>query len=294
MTRPAGSRNIQPIHERSSISTTSSNEIKHLANSSESSPLNEFTTLLQHQRNFLNWIDSRHEQLLEARRNAGQKGPKDAVYRKYRWYSEQQLLLEAVNAFEVFYKRTFIALAEPLRRYVPPEKIKGTVDAKTLWASGRHGSLIALIFEHQLYHDLEQVDNIANMLVGQRRYKVSDLRSPLRKRVRALQCVFQVRHTLSHNQGYVTVSDSAKFKILGFSAKSGEVIDPAKDHLGDVIRDLLIDEAKQFTEWLLESTASHLKTYSDDRNELLPLRLKERIEQSVGNHHLIDALDWDV
>lgn len=293
MARPAGAKNIKPIHERSSIGTTSSSEIRHLASSSDASPLLEFSALLQHQRNFLSWIDSRHKQLLEAMRNAGQNGPKDAVYRKYRWYSEQQLLLEAINAFEVFYKRTFIALAEPLRRYVPPEKIKGTVDAKTLWASGRQRSLIALIFEHQLYHDLEQVDNIANMLVGQRRYKVSDLKSPLRKRVRALQCVFQVRHTLSHNQGFVTVSDAAKFKILGFSAKSGEVIDPTKDHLGDVIRDLLLDEAKQFTEWLLAATASHLKIYSDERNELLPVKLKERIEKSVGHHQDIDALDWD-
>jgi hypothetical protein len=237
-------------------------------------------------------MDSRHKELLNSKRNAGQKGPKDSVYRKYRWYSEQQLLLEAINAFEVFYKRSFIALAEPLRRYVPPQKIKGTVDAKTLWASGRQRSLVALIFEHQLYHDLEQVDNIANMLVGNKRYKPSDLKSPLRKRLLALQCVFQVRHTLSHNQGYITTSDAAKFKVLGFSAKTGEVIDPTKDHFGSAIRDLLKLEAKEFTEWLLASAAKHLGAYSDERNELLPSRLKERIEQSVGKHMDIDALDW--
>ncbi|MEY6432373.1 hypothetical protein ABC977_08140 [Thioalkalicoccus limnaeus] len=248
---------------------------------------------MKHQKNFLSWIESRHKQLLEAKRKAGEKGPKDAVYKKYRWYSEQQLLLEAINAFEVFYKRSFIALAGPMRRYIPPEKIKGSVDAKTIWASERQRSLVALIFEHQLYHDLEQVDNIANMLVGHKRYKPNGLKSPLRKRVRALQCVFQIRHTLSHNQGYVTVSDAAKFKVLGFFAKSGEVIDPTKNHLGSVIRDLLRMEAKEFTDWLLASAAKHLGAYSDERKELLPQKLRGRIEQSVGRHSDIDALVWD-
>lgn len=293
MSRPAGSKNIQQFQERTVVGTTSSTAVKHLANSATASPLEELSSLLKHQQNFLTWIDSRHDQLMAAKRDAGQNGPKDAVYSKYRWYSEQQLLLEAINAFEVFFKRTFIALAEPLRRYVPPEKIKGAVDAKTLWASGRQRSLVALIFEHQLFHDLEQIDNNANMLIGQRRYKPNDAKSPLRKRVRALQCIFQIRHTLSHNQGYVTTSDAAKFKSIGWAVKASEVIDPTKDHLGTVIRDLIKLEAREFTDWLLGATAKMLADYSDERNELLPLRLRDRIESAVGKHAGITALEWD-
>lgn len=291
MPRTLGAKNIQPFTDRYAVATTSAQEIRHLAAQVNLTPFEQFDALLRNQRNFLNWIDTRHKELADAKRqlNPNGRGPKDSVYRKYRWYTEQQSLLEAINGFEVFYKNTAIALARSIRRHVPPQRIKGSVDAKVLWASRGRTSFTSLIFEHQLFHSLEVVDEATNMLVEAKRYVPANLKSPLaiQGRVRALQCIFQIRHTLSHNQGRITQSDSAKFSSLGFKAIHGEILDPGNDNLGIVVRDVLKNEASDFTDWILAASAKFLSS-----NTPLPKATKDRIERYVGKHSDLDALQW--
>ncbi|WP_190278958.1 hypothetical protein [Dokdonella koreensis] len=190
----------------------------------------------------------------------------------------------------MFYKSSAIALARSLRRYVAPQKVKGSVDAKVLWLAQGSTSFVSLIFEHQLFHSLDAVDDATSMMIGAKRYTPSNLNGPLAGRVRAIQCVFQMRHTLSHNQGRVTQSDSAKFAALGFTAEHGEVLDPGKDHLGEVVRDLLKLEAQEFTAWLLAKTAAFLS--SPGQRHPLTQKAKDRIEKLLGTHPDLDALAW--
>lgn len=290
MARTKGAANIQPFEAREVVATTSAQDVRHLARQSDLTPLDQFEALLRNQRNFLNWIDTRHTELIQANKkiNPNGRGPKDAVYRKYRWYTEQQSLLEAINGFEVFYKASAIALAKSIRRFVPAQKIKGSVDARVLWVTQGSASFSSLIFEHQLFHNLETIDDATNMLIGAKRYNPNNLTSPLAGRVRAVQCVFQMRHTLSHNQGHVTQSDTAKFAALGFNAVHAEVLDPGKDHLGSVVRDLLKIEAREFTSWLLTKTANYLPTTQHP----LTQQTKDRIEKHIGKDAALNALHW--
>lgn len=294
MTRKRGSENIKPFNKRNAVATTDAEEVKHLARQSELTPLNQFKSLLQNQHNYLAWIDSRHNELLEAKRqsNPAGRGPKDSVYRKYRWYAEQQSLLEAINGFEAFYKLTFIALSRSIRKYVPAQKIKGSVDAKVLWVSQGSASFVSLIFEHQLFHNLESIDDATAMLVGARRYMPNNAKNQLRERVRALQCAFQIRHTLSHNQGKVTQSDRAKFASFGYEVTHSEVIDPKKDKLGTSVRELLKLEANEFTAWLLQKTADFLREQNRNLSVILEAKTKQRIEHFLGTHPTITALPW--
>ena len=260
----------------------------------EMPPLDQFKSLLRHQRNFLEWIDTRHNELIRAKQKLNPKGrgPKDAVYRKYRWYAGQQSLLEAINAFELFYKNTFIGLSKAIQSYVSAERIKGTIDAKVLWTASGSTSPMSLIFEHQLFHNLTTVDDVTNMLVGARRYMPNNSNSPLKDRVKALQAVFQMRHTLSHNQGRITHSDRAKLVAIGYSAQESEVLDPSKDHLGVVVRDLLITESGEFTDWLLARTAEYLEQRRQETNCSLLAGDRTAIEKLVGIHASISQLPW--
>jgi hypothetical protein len=294
MARTAGSNNIKSFESRDTLATTSGRDIRHLARQSDLTPRAQFEALLVNQKSYLSWIDSRHSELLDAKKllKPEGRGPKDAVYRKYKWYAEQQSLLEAINGFEVFYKSSFIALAKSVRTLVPPSKIKGSIEAKVLWATQGGASFTALIFESQLYHNLETVDDTLNMLIGCRRYNVNNPNGPMRKRVRAIQAAFQIRHTLSHNQGTVTQSDRAKFSAIGFDVEHSEVIDPEKDHLGKVIRDTLLAESKEFTNWVLEKTAIFLAQSHQSTGKPLPGKLKAKIVSRLGQHAEIDKLPW--
>ena len=164
------------------------------------------------------------------------------------------------------------------------------MDAKVLWVSQGSASFTSLIFEHQLFHSLDTVDDATNMLIGAKRYTPNNTNSPLYGRVRALQCIFQMRHTLSHNQGRVTQSDSAKFASLGFTAVHTEVLDPGRDHLGIVVRDLLKLEEQEFTKWLLIATAGFLS--GTGQQHPLMQKTKTRIEKYIGSDPAIDALAW--
>lgn len=294
MARTHGASNMVPFDQRDIIASTDTAAVRHLSQQSGITQLEEFHAQLRHQWNFLCWIDSRHAQLMDAKAelDPNGRGPKDATYRKYRWYASQQTLLESVNAFEVFYKHTLIGLASAMRRYIPSEKIKGSVDARVLWAARGTTSFSALIFEHQLFHDLENVDKATGMLVDAKRYNPNNLNSPLRDRVVALHAIFQIRHTLSHNQGRITQSDRAKFSALGYEAKHGEIIDPDQEHLGRVVRDLLSHEAEEFTDWLLSKCAAFLSARHQNNGVVLKRQLKDRIERQVGSHTDLDQLPW--
>lgn len=295
MTRSLGAGNIKSFDTRNSVATTDGQEIRHLSKQSGLTPLAQFDALLRNQKNYLSWIDSRHTELLATKQQLkpGGRGPKDAIYRKYRWYAEQQSLLEAINGFEVFYKSTFIELSRAIRRYVPPQKIKGNVDARVLWVAQGTTSFVSLIFEHQLFHNLETIDDTTAMLISARRYSPNNIKSPLMQRVRAIQCAFQIRHTLSHNQGKVTQSDKAKFSSFGYEVMHSEVIDPSKDYLGVSVRDLLQTEAKDFTEWLLQKTADFLKEQNKITGITLDKKIMKRLENHLGAHSAIASLNWE-
>ncbi|MEI7070592.1 hypothetical protein WCU79_00895 [Pectobacterium versatile] len=294
MGRTSGAKNIVSFQDRNLVETTDTLAIRHLTKRPEQTPLEQFKSLLSHQKNYLAWIDSRHKELqgIKKKLSPGIRGPKDDIYKKYRWYSEQTTLLEAINGFEVFYKTTFIALAKSLRRYIPTSQLKGMVDAKVLWAAEGQVSFAALIFEHQLYHDFEKIDEASNMLVKKRRYSPNDIKSSLRPRLLALQAIFQIRHTISHNQGLVTQSDKAKLISLGYEANIGEVIDPSKNHLGHSVRDLLLKEADDFTKWLLDNCATYLKERHEKNEIKLEKKLKKRIERKIGESDELNKLTW--
>jgi hypothetical protein len=114
------------------------------------------------------------------------------------------------------------------------------------------------LFKHQLFHDLDNVDKATQMLMNARRYNVNNPKSPLKETVKAIQAIFQIRHTLSHNGGPVPGSDSTKLKVYGYDVPIYEVIDPTKEHLGKSILVLLKDEATAFTDWLRKSTIEYL------------------------------------
>ena len=108
----------------------------------------------------------------------------------------------------------------------------------------------------------------------------------------ALQTIFQVRHTLSHNHGVVTVSDRSKLSILGMSAKVKEVIDPSKDNLRESIVRLLQEEAIEFTEWILEKTAIYLSKQCRDRGLELEIKVKNRLGNLLGESVHLCELTW--
>lgn len=296
MPRPKGATNIVRFEKRDCIETSSNKDIRHLADLGPS-PLKQFKDLINHQENFLNWIDDRHSGLQNARdelnelKGVKKKGPKDAVYRKYRWYAEHLTLLEAINSFEVFYKQTLIALASALREFIPPGNIKGSIDGRVLWSTTGEVNIASLLFEHQLFHDLEAVDKATQMLINARRYKANDAKSPLKETVKAIQAVFQLRHTLSHNGGLVTGSDSTKFKVYGYDAPVEEVIDPTKEHLGKVVLILLKDEATDFTDWIRKSTILYLKEAAS-RNLQIPLLKREILSDQLGGGKEWEAVPW--
>lgn len=297
MTRTAGSSNIKKFEEREEISTTGSQEIKHLAATVDGTALDQFKALLRHQQNYLNWIETRHRDLNDAKQELAQlkgenyRGPKDSTYRKYKWYAEHSILLEAINGLEVFYKQTLINLGKSIREYVPPENLGGAVDVKILWGLSK-ASIPELVFEHQLYHDLDNIDKACNALIAARRYNKKSPKANLKTRIISLQAIFQIRHTLSHNHGVVTVSDKSKLAIFGYGAKVKEVIDPSKDDLGKSIVKVLSDEATDFTSWLLDNTADYLKKQNVDRGLELKQKTKDRLEKMLGKSQKLDRLNW--
>lgn len=298
MTRTAGAKNILPFELRNSIASSPNSAIRHLASSANETVLEYFLGLLKHQRNYSNWLQSRHDDLISAKtelatiKNTGERGPKDGTFRKYKWYSEYLVLLEAINAFEVFYKRSLIHLATALRDYTPADRIKGNLDTRILWTAPLGVSAADLIFEHRLYHDLDTVDQATESLIQKKRYTKNSPKPPMQGLVRSLQVIFQIRHTLSHNHGLLTASDAGKLKVLGYNATVGEVIDPTKDDLAHVICDVLENEAKEFTKWLIDGTADYLLKLHTSSGIILADSSRIHLEDNIGTKPALTSLPW--
>jgi hypothetical protein len=300
--RPKGTKNIIAFEKRTTVETTSSEEIRHLANL-KGSPLQEFSGLLKHQENFLNWVDDRHDIIVELgeeirllKRRPKGKGPpaaKEGTFEKYRWYSKQLILLEAINAFEAFYKKTFVQLGIVLHDYVQPEVFKDIkIDPTLVWSTAGQISAPALIFEQSLFHDLEAIDKSTQMLVGYRRYNQNSPDAHLADRVRALRAIFQIRHTLSHNNGLVTDGDAAKFKRLKFNIAAGEVIDPSNNYLGLAVFRELNSEADEFTKWLASATSNFLISCITKRSLSIPAAKRKDLESLLGAHASWAKVTW--
>lgn len=174
---------------------------------------------------------------------------------------------------------------------MPPGNIKGQIDGRVLWSTTGEADIASLLFEHRLFHDLDEVDKATQMLIGARGYNANNSNSPLSETVRAIQAVFQIRHTLSHNGGLVTGSDGTKLKICGYEARVEEVVDPTKDHLGKVMLDLLRDEAADFTDWLRKATIAYLHKAAQ-RNLQVPLAKRQILSSQLGGGKEWDSVPW--
>lgn len=292
MSRTKGAKNIVPFEQRNLVQSSPNAQIKHLAAGPQQTVLESFVDLLNHQTNYINWILSRHEELQKAKASAKRGGPKDATFNKYKWYAEHLLLLEAINAFEVFFKRTVVQLGAAIAAYVPADRVKGSIDARILWTAPSSSTASDLIFESRLYHDLDVIDQATDSLVQAKRYNKNSPQAAMRTTVRSLQAIFQIRHTLSHNHGLLTASDAGKLRLLGFSAKAGEVIDPTRDNFGTAIRRAMKAEATDFTAWLLARTAVYLKDVHHNAGLQLSKATLSAIEAQVGKDAALSALQW--
>lgn len=303
--RTPGATNIVPFEARNTIETSNDGDVRHLADV-KGTPLDEFSGLIQHQANFLAWIDSRHKwifdlkteinRLNDRQQKKGPVGPKGGTFRKYRWFAEQLVVLEAINAFEAFYKKTFVGLGTVLQTYVQPKNRLVKINEQQLWnAAGQavFPSLIpSLAFEQQLFHDLDAVDTASDLLIGRKRYKKNLQSNPLADRVKALGGIFQIRHTLSHNSGRVTDGDRAKFIGLNFTITANEIIDPMKNQLGIAILRTLETEAQEFTNWLANGTATFLTECVNVRANIVPAAKQQELELLLGPHQSFANVPW--
>ena len=256
MPKSKGTKNIKSFADRARIPVSSAQAIQ--LRGASLSPLEQFKASVSHQRNYLNWLQSRHQKIIDlnaelAQKKTGRppkrKGAKDATHRKYLWFAECMALLDVINSFEFFYKASCIGLATALADVIPPGQIAGTVEARFIWQS-RGYSPQHLLFEHRLFHDLKNVNEATKMLVGQAYYQ------PNQVAYRCIHAIFQIRHTLSHNSGQMTQSDATKLRILGIDASPDGVIDPGERGLGESIFRYLVDEATKFTAWLETQTVA--------------------------------------
>lgn len=126
------------------------------------------------------------------------------------------------------------------------------------------------------------------MLIGASRYNPNKMAET----VRLIRAAFQIRHTLSHNQGFVTVSDSAKFRALGFAVEGGDVIDPSSELFGALVGEFLLDESAAFTDWLLGETAKFLADQQKSKHIALLASERDGIERLLGKNPAISALVW--
>lgn len=287
MPRTQGSKNVAPFDQRKRIDTTDSAKILHMADY-ESSPIEHFRSTIKNQNNFMGWMKNQNDQLkkMKAGENArlGLNGRralsvKGKPYNKYSLYIQQVFLLEIINSYEVFYKRSIIRLAEIMKPYITPDSLKGEVEAKVLWYANSSTSMMSLIFEKRLYHDLASVDDATNMLVGRKRYNPNNKKGPIYDSIVVkLRAVFQIRHTLSHNSGYVTGSDAAKLRNLGYEIEDGEVLDPFGNGLLLSVSRFLRNEAEEFTDWLRDSAKDYLK----ETNQSVSIEDRELLKRNFG------------
>lgn len=284
MTRTKGATNITQFASRSTIPVSSAQAIQFRGASL--GPLEQFKASIDHQRNYLNWLQTRHDKIIELNEKLAQattyqapqrQGAKDATQRKYSWFAECMALLDVINAFEYFYKGTCIGLATALADIIPAGQIKGAVEARFIWQA-RGYSPQHLLFEHRLYHDLKHVNDATQMLIGKSYYNIQ----PNDVTYRCIHAVFQVRHTLSHNCGQMNQSDATKLRILGFEAFPDGAIDPGEESFGKSVFCFLYDEAKNFTSWLEAQTVAFINA-NPGASAVVPVHKSHLLKLFIGS-----------
>jgi hypothetical protein len=249
-------------------------------------PLEQFIASVNHQRNYLKWLQKRHDKIIDLKEALTQaetglspkrKGAKGETYRKYLWSAECMGLLDVINSFEFFYKASCIGLAIALGDIIPASQIKGKVEARFIWQSPGY-STQRLLFEHRLFHDVSQVNEVTKMLIGETCYNAQ----PNNTTYRCIQAVFQIRHTLSHNSGQMTQSDATKLQILGFNAAPDGALDPGDDNLEEAIFRFLVEEAKEFTGWLEKKIVNYINTRFSEAVEI-PVRKSQLLNLFTGS-----------
>ena len=284
MPRTKGAKNIITFESRTEIRVSRTQAIQ--LRGADLAPLEQFIASVKNQRNYLKWLRSRHDKIVVLKDELvhaktghppKRKGAKGETHRKYFWFAECMALLDVINSFEFFYKASCIGLATALADIIPASQIKGTVEARFIWQAPGY-STQRLLFEHQLFHDINQVNEDTKMLIGKACYNVQ----PNNTTYRCIHAIFQIRHTLSHNCGQMTQSDATKLRILGFDASSDGSIDPGNDNLGEAIFRFLVVEAKKFTSWLETNTVEYINDNSSD-GTVVPVHKRSLLKLFSGS-----------
>jgi hypothetical protein len=305
MARTQGAKGIKPFKKWTSVPTSARSNIRHLS-SIKGGPLDVYLGLLKHQENYLKWIHSRHTLILDLKSRllmcqnptSTKKGRvKEATYAKYRWYTEQTVVLESINSFETYFKTTLTRLGAILQPYVNPSPNRVLkINAKELWGiTGEKlfPEMVPLIeFEQQLFHNLEEVDRATDLLIGKRRYNPNVVSNPLSESIKAIRGMFQIRHTLSHNAGLVTKSDRAKYLSIGLTITENEVIDPRSGSLSKAIFKSLASEAQEFNRWLRLETAGYLSRCIADRGLSVPVAKRTELIALLGKDKCWATVTW--
>lgn len=259
------------------IPTTSLQEIKGFSNFENLTTLQIFKKQIDKQKNFFKWLDSKIDtidELVEKSKGEKKNTARNRSYAQYLWYLRKLLLLDIINSFETFYKNIAIDIANILTIYIDEIKVKGSVE-KSLILKASDSDIINLIFESDLYHSISSINDITNVFFqycSSKQFYSNDMRTEnCTKKIRCkndinkINLVFQIRHTLSHNNGFVTVSDAKKIKVLSGKVKEKETIDPSKNidiknkqkntrviSYHEAICKFLYQEASEFNDWVIE------------------------------------------
>lgn len=229
-------------------------------------PLERFLETVHRHRVFIEYLKRRNRRIddlnnelsmLRTGHPPERRGSYDETFRKHLWFAECMSLLDVINAFEFFFKTTFIILADAIAPLIDERTIKGQVEALSVWQAPRDYSPRSLVLEHRLFHNTEDIDEVSHMLIRKRRYS-GDNETRLR-----VMAIFQIRHTLSHNSGQMTASDRSRLSRYGFSTSSDiGVIDPSEDNLTESIFDYLSREAEEYSKWLIAATESFVVDFT--------------------------------
>jgi len=300
MARPPGSKNMIRFLDRKRIPTSRHTDVSYYPSSKN--PLTVYQGQLSNARNFLLWLDKTQEALrstisdlnvyLEANNVTSRRGPKGATSGKYKWYSQQLTLLESINGFESFVKQSLIVLTDLIAQFLKHTRFNGTVDVSRLIESSTPVSVGKLLWEDQLFHHPDSIDDATNKLIGAKLYTINRMTEENYPRGRALLCAFQIRHTLSHNCGYVTQSDMMKFRHIRFQVDQDQLIDPSKDQLGEAVLQFLEREAELFNAFLILETANSLNRILRSNGESIPWSKRRDFEILLGRSSNWDNLPW--
>jgi hypothetical protein len=278
--KPIGTKNILSLGERKSIPTVASMDLS--TGHDDKNAKKALSQLVKVNDNFIRWIKKHHGMLSKV--VEGGKPPsklKKKIFDKYCWYAEKLVILEAINGFETFYKNSLISLATVLRDYVDIENITGNVDIKILWIH-KHHSPPKLLLENQIFYDLAAIDKYTRMFLNKARYDGSNkkLKREIQEICRGIRCMFQIRHTLSHNNGKVIKADRTKFKSLGYDVAVDQFINPLAESLAESIKKLIETESEFFSNFLKVEALNILKKKSS--SEEIPMEIKDILMSEFG------------